>query len=320
MGRRSSNATRALPALTALALVATAGGIAGCEGCSNGAKPTTDAAASSASAAASVTASAPWDGGPVNVTVLPAASIAKFVNPQNLPAYSGPTGSVEGTITVIGDPPLATPDDFHKCPGAEQIWGHAFREGPPKSEGGPRPLADAVVAVTGYTGFYIPEKNEAKEVTIDGCGYTSRTVTTTLGQRVDVRNLAKDFWTPILEPASRSVLRMASPKGDPVALYPKQPGHWFIVDHDRKYAIVDVYAFLHPLHTSTKLDGTYRIDGLPIGKLTVNTSHPRIANDAKATIEVQANVVARVDLQLVYRTPDASAPEVDSGMNYPRVH
>ena len=240
-----------------------------------------------------------------------------MVNPQNLPAYAGPTGSVEGTITVTGDPAPATPADFSRCPDAEKVYGHAFREGP--LSGTKRWLADAVVAVTGYGDFYVREKDEAEEVTIEGCGFSQRTVTMTFGQRLEVKNLTKQFWTPKLDPPQSGMMMMATPGGDAVKLYPKQPGHYHLIDHDRKYAVDDLYAFLHPLHTASKVGGTYRIDGVPVGKVKVNTSHPKIRDaEAAQEIEIKEGVVAKVDLELVYKTPAPAPAEVDAGA-YPRL-
>ena len=243
------------------------------------------------------------DASPVNVTPVPTASVAAFVNPKGLPAYTGETGSVTGTVRVKGVPAPATPHTYHKCPEAERIWGKAFREGE-ASKGG-RALADVVVAVTGYEGFYIPEKEEAETIRIEGCGFTQRTLTLTYGQRIDVKNESSDFWTPILEPGPNMVLRMATPGGDPVRIYPKKPGHYILTDRDRRYAEVDVYAFLHPLHTVTDLEGKYRIDGLPVGKVKVNARHPRIDFETTAELEVKPGVVHEVDLVIEHQSLDA---------------
>ncbi len=296
-------AARPLKAATSfISLLALALGASGCgDGCS---KPQI-----TVSDAAPIATTVP-DAAPINVTPLPTASIAKMVNPQRLPAYAGPTGSVEGTIYVTGDPAPETPADFKRCPDAVKNYGHAFREGEPKTPGGPRWLADAVVAITGYGNFFIQEKEEAEEVTIEGCGLSKRTVTMTFGQRLEVKNLTKEFWTPKLEPSQSTVMMMAAPGGDPVKLYPKEPGHYHIIDHDRKWLVDDLYAFLHPLHTSTKVGGTFRIDGIPVGKVKVNTSHPRIRNaEASKESEIQEGVVARVDLTIDHKPPpDAGAP------------
>lgn len=276
--------------------------LAGCDGCDKG-------AATSGTVDAAPRNTDP-DASPVNATPIPTASVAAAVNPQSLPAYTGQTGSVEGTVTVKGAPPRDTPHTYYKCPDAEKTWGKAFREG----EG--RALADAVVAVTGYEGFYIPEKEEAKTITIEGCAYEKRTLTLTYGQRIEVKNEASDFWTPTLEPGSNLVLRMATPKGDPVRIYPKKPGHYILSDRDRRYAEVDVYAFLHPLHDVTSIQGKYRIDGVPVGKVKVNARHPRIDDEKTVELEVKPGVVHKVDFVIDHASIDAGKT-YDAGSAYP---
>ena len=285
--------------------------LAGCDDCnksgalpSNGAGDVPDAAAVDA---ATRTSTAPPDGGALNATPIPTASVAAAVNPDRLPAYAGPTGSVKGVITVTGDrAPAVAGLDFSRCPEASSTWGHAFRE----SEGGKngaRLLADAIVVVTGYKGFYLPEKEEAREVRIEKCAYNTRVLTMTYGQRLEVKNTTNDFWTPILEPQTNIVLMMATPKGDPVKIYPKKPGHFLLLDRDRKYASVDVYAFLHPLHASTDVAGHYRIDGLPVGKVKISTTHSQIDANAEAELTVSEGVVHRVDLSIKNVNRDAGA-------------
>ncbi|HSO40944.1 MAG TPA: hypothetical protein VLT33_50805 [Labilithrix sp.] len=292
---------------------------AGCADCSKGGgEPAPDAA----NAAATMDAEA-REAGVINVTPVPTAAVMDMLNPEKLPPYAGPTGSVEGTITVTGDHPFPATGDFSKCLDAEKAWGRAFREGPPVGDKGARALADAVVVVTGYHGFFVPEKAEAKEVRIEGCAYTSLTATMTFGQRIEVKNLSTTFWTPMLEPGANLVMMMATPNGDPAKIYPKKPGHYLLMDRDRKYAVVDVYTFLHPLHASTDLLGHYRIDGLPVGKLTVSTMHPRIGTTAESELVVQAGVVAKVDLNLKNVNKDAGAPleaGADSGVFHPVLH
>jgi hypothetical protein len=253
------------------------------------------------------------DAQPVNASPIPTASVAKMVNPDNLPAYTGATGSIEGTVTVKGLEPPKTPADFHRCPDAEKTWGTLFRVGDGHA------LADAVVAVTGYEGFYVPEKEEAKQIVVRGCAFETRTLTMTFGQRISVKNETKELWTPILEPGANMVLRMATPGGDPVFLYPKNPGHYLLRDRDRRYTEVDVYTFLHPLHTATNLEGHYRIDGVPVGKMKVNARHPRIDFERTVEIEVKPAVIHKVDLVIEYSTPDAGKT-YDAGTGYPGLH
>jgi hypothetical protein len=280
--------------------------LTGCDGCDKGGSSSND------KIDGAPTNTNP-DAQPANASPIPTASVAKMVNPQNLPAYTGATGSVEGTVTIKGLEAEKTPADFHKCPDAEKTWGKAFREG----EG--RTLADTIVAVTGYEGFYVPEKSEQKQIVVRGCAFESRTLTMTFGQRISVKNEAREFWTPILEPGANMVLRMATPGGDPVFIYPKAPGHYILRDRDRRYSEVDVYTFLHPLHTSTNLEGKYRIDGVPVGKLKVNARHPRIDFEKTVELEVKPAVIHKVDFVIEYATPDAGKT-YDAGSSYPGLH
>jgi hypothetical protein len=246
--------------------------------------------------------------------------LRRALNPTNLPVYSGPTGAVEGKVWVEGPPSPDVAIDAPRCPGAVALYGKRFREGPPRGAdaGAGRALVDTVVAVTGYKGFYVPEKREAASVLIDGCGYTQRTVTMTFGQRLEVRNTSTEFWSPVLEPAPNAVFMMAPPRAsEPVRLYPKRPGLFRLGDHDRKYVNADLYAFLHPLHTVTSSAGHYRIDGVPVGKVKVNARHPAIEDETTQEIEIRANVVAQVDLVIHYTPKDAGAPDVDSGVFRP---
>jgi hypothetical protein len=299
-------------ALRAAALLIGAAALVGCQNCNRAA---TDGSAASGDASTVAIA----DGGALNVTPLPTASVAAMVNPRALPAYDGPVGSIEGTVAVTGDPAPITPNDFSRCPDAERVWGHAFREGPADASGA-RPLADAVVVVTGYKNFYVPEKREVEEVRIERCATSTRTVAMTFGQRLEVKNLSNDFWTPVMEPGSAHVLMMATPNGDPVKIYPKRPGTLLLRDRDRTYAVVDGFVLLHPLHATTSLTGYYRIDGIPVGKLKVSTLHPQIPGtppQANATAEqeitVATGVVHTVDLVLKNVNRDAGASAQGDG-------
>lgn len=297
--------------LAFVAFVASVAGLTGCADCNKPGGAGADGGTSSPDPSASASAAAPRSSVPMNATPVPTASVNAAMNPDNLPPYAGPTGSVEGTVFVTGDPARATPADFAKCAAAEKTWGRVFREGP-VGPSGARLLGDAIVAVTGYKGFYVPEQREAKQITIQGCGYTTRTATMTYGQRLEVKNESGEFWTPMLEPGTNMVLMMATPKGDPVKIYPKKPGHYLLMDRDRKYAFVDVYAFLYPLHTSTDLAGHFRIDGVPVGKMKLSTTHPQIEGEHSQEVTITADVVTKQDFTLKNVNRDAGSPK-DAG-------
>jgi hypothetical protein len=234
---------------------------------------------------------------------MPSANTEAMLNPDNLPVYDGPTGSVEGNVYVTGDPPVPTPADFSRCPEAAAIWGQSFREGAPNAKG-QHPLGDAIVAVTGYKGF-VKDKDESRRITIRGCGYEQRTASITLGQHVEVANESKDFWTPVLEPGGNRVMRMVPPKGDPIPLFPKKAGRYMILDRDYRHVVVDLFVFLHPLHTVTNLEGHYRLDGIPVGKVKVGTMHPRFDGETTVDLDVKPGVVNHVDLVLKHVHKDA---------------
>ena len=243
----------------------------------------------------------PLPSAPANATPLPVASIEAAVNPQHLPVYSGPTGSVEGTIRVEGAvAPDRTGLDFSKCPDAEKFYGKLFREGPPDADG-KRPLADAVVVITGYSGFYLPERNVAASAWIEGCQFNSRSIAVTYGQRLEIANKTPTLWAPSLAQAPLPALMMATSHGDPIRLYPPHPGYFTLIDNlKHPYAQADVYAFLHPLHTVSDAAGHYRIDGIPVGKLKVNARLAAFDGSATADVEILANVVQKADLVLKY--------------------
>jgi hypothetical protein len=281
MGRRSALA----PLLAALALAA-------CHRPPPASDATPDAAASQPG---------PPPSAPANATQLPIEAIEAVVNPQKLPVYTGPTGSVEGTIHVVGP---ASPDkpnlDFALCPDGRAVYGKLFREGAPAPDGS-RALPDAVVAVTGYAGYYVPERNQAKAATINGCAFSARTITMTFGQRLEVANKTPQLWAPTLTQAPMPALMFATSNGDAVRLYPPHPGYYTMVDGlKHSYASADVYAFLHPLHAVSDLTGHYRIDGVPVGKVKVNARLAALATETSADVEILANVVQKVDLTLKY--------------------
>jgi hypothetical protein len=298
-----------------LTLAWLAAGAAACP--SPKAEPAGDAAAAtSGSTGATTNPSVPANGLP-----LPSASVAAAVNPAGLPAYSGPTGSVEGTITISGDePPVIPNQDFSACPAAAPVYDKLFRIGAAMTlDGGvaAHALPDAIVAVTGYSGYFIPERNEAKHVAFEGCGFPTRTITLTFGQRLEITNATSLLFAPELAQAPTPAALIVPPNGngDPVRIYPPHPGWFTLVDKVRSlpYLREDVFAFMHPLHTVSDANGHYRIDGVPVGTLDINTRLQPISREITQKVTIVENVVTRVDLNLVYTAPtDAGAP-VDAG-------
>src|SRR5580658_5879725 len=152
---------------------------------------------------------------------LPPATVETFVNPAHLPVYQGPTGSIEGTVTIAGDPaPNTTNRDYARCRQGELAYGKLFREGPERPDGA-RPVADVLVAVTGYVGAYLPDPKPVRTVTIANCALSSRAIDMTIGQRLDIKNLMKDkIFAPAFLQVPSPLALVAPPLGDPVSLYP----------------------------------------------------------------------------------------------------
>jgi hypothetical protein len=123
----------------------------------------------------------------------------------------------------------------------------------------------------------------------------------------------------MLEPGPNLVLMMATPNGDPTKIYPKKPGHYLLLDRDRTYVSVDVYAFLHPLHAASALTGYYRIDGVPVRKLKVSTTHSQIDATAETEVNVLENVVHKVDLVLKNVNKEAGARDAGADAATPKI-
>lgn len=272
------------------------------------------ASASAAPSASGDTAAAAFSNG------FDKANVAYVLNPYKLPAYAGPTGSVEGTVTIDGPPSPNLPlQGTGKCPAAIDTFGKLFRDGTPAKPGGPRPLADAVVTVTGYEklpgyqGFYVPEKNEAVRLTIgNNCAYPTRTIAITYGQRLEILNTTKMLFAPLIDDISTPAVMVAPPSGsgDAIKIYPQQAGYFMMSDRLEPFVREDLYVFRHPLHGVTDRAGHFRIDGVPVGTLNVGVYHPGARAAGEVKVEFVEGVVQKADVALTYK-PGPAPPPVD---------
>ena len=310
---------RRLSIATTVGTVALLGAYLGCRTQPNAAPETPDATPL-AFASAGVEAGAIT---PMNATPFPSAQVANAVNPSHLPPYTGPTGVVEGTIFVTGDPsPPLMGKDFAKCPEASKMYGKAFREGTPLANGA-RPLADAMVGITGYAGYYVPEKNESLRIYIRDCAFSTRTIVLTLGQALEVQNKSAGvfMYAPELENQPHPALMMAPPTGDAVRLYPAQIGRYRVIDRAKNdWMEADVYVIGHPLHAVTDEQGHYRIEGVPVGKLKIAAQHPAIMTnpdagnleqDMRTDLDIQSGIVTHVDLTIPFAKIASRPPPRD---------
>jgi hypothetical protein len=254
---------------------------------------------SPAPAATSSASAAPSASGPpvVNALPQPDEKVRSGVNRTNQPPYSGPTGTVRGTITATGDEaPILDevakkiPD---KCKAARLVYGRRFREGMMRS------LADVVVAVTEYKG-YIPAKSESIEVIAKDCAWDKRTYVLTYGQRIDVRNKGPQSHLPYLSNSGSKAVMVAIPGGGPVKLYPDKPGRFLLSDQMSNYMTADVFAFQYSTATVTGLDGKFEISGIPVGKVKVNALLPATNQTASKTVTIEAGKTVEVNLEIAF--------------------
>jgi hypothetical protein len=283
-------------------LLAAAGAIGACKANSGGAEA---GAAGSGVAAASVSA-APA-GSVVTLSggiPLPADAIAHVLNPDGRAEYKGPTGAVEGVVRVKGSPPPDRPGRRPPlgCGEAHGMYEKLFRVG----KGGA--LADAIVGVTDYDGF-VPAREEATLVAIRGCAFDRRTIAMTYGQRVEVQNTdEREAYVPHLDGARMPALMVAIPRGDVVRMYPPRPGHYMLQD-DMKHSWMEaeVFVFKFPTHDVTKADGSFRVEGVPVGKVKVSARHPVIDQTIDKQVEIKAGETAHVECEITYQPPAPAA-------------
>jgi hypothetical protein len=264
-------------------------GLAACKGSGEQpAPPASSAAPSAAPSAAAAPASAQADAPGVKGVVvgIPVAKdkVAKEVNPKGAEPYKGPTGTIKGVVKIKGDPPPASEFSFPAgCGEAAATHGKLFRVGQDGTVG------DVLVAATGYEG-YVPPREEAVKLTMRGCALSRRTVAAAFGQRIEVSNIDKtESYMPYLDGASFRAVMVAMPGGDPVKLYPQEPGHYMIRDQlPKPFMTADVYVVKYATHDVTDLDGQYEIRDVPVGKVRVNALLPAIDATTEQTIEVKA--------------------------------
>jgi hypothetical protein len=261
---------------------------------SAGAAPASSGSASAAPAAASASAAAagsvagsalvPPPVPPVPDVSLTSADVLKVMNPKGQAPYSGPVGTLRGRVSIQGDPPPDSGLSFPvgKCGEAAATYGRLFRVGQDSA------LADALVTVVNYDG-YVPEREEAEKVTIQGCAFSSRTVAVSYGQRVEVSNLdSLEPYMPILDGAPFTAVLVAMPRGDAVKFNPLKPGYYELRDSlPKPFLKAGVFVLKFATHDVTGLDGRYEIKGIPVGKVLTAALLPAIDQDVKKAIEIK---------------------------------
>ncbi len=232
--------------------------------------------------------------------------ISQTVNPENQPAYNGPTGSVKGVVTASGDPSPETKAHVAKikgpCPEGRAAYSHLFREGMMRS------LADVLVAVTGYSG-YVPAASPKVTVAARGCAFSTRTIAMTYGQALDVVSKDAEAYVPNLLGSGMKAQLLALPGGAPSTLYPPAPGHYLLTDDIKVFMVADVFVVKYATYDVTSLDGRYDIGGIPVGKARISALLPSTGVVVEKDIEIKAGEALELPLTLAFDAKaQAAAP------------
>lgn len=234
---------------------------------------------------------------------IPREKIEATNNADKKPLYVGPTGIVEGTITISGgeapDLTAQLTDVPKNCARAKEFYGKLFREGPGRT------VADVLVAVTEYAGHLEPKRDHV-ELTARDCSWDRRTIAVTFGQRIDVRSTDAQAYIPQLLGNATGALLVAVPKGEAIPILPREPGHYVLTDAMRLFSKADVFVVRYPTTDVTGIDGHYRIENVPVGPAKVSALLPATGSAAGKSINVEANRATQVDLVLSF--DPASAP------------
>jgi hypothetical protein len=260
----------------------------------------------STSSSAAPSAGGPPPPFPLGVPVT-AASVAAAINPRGEAPYSGPTGTLRGTIRIKGDPPPDTGLSFPpQCAEAAATYGKRFRVGQDGT------VADVLVAVN-FPGF-VPAREEAKKLTVRGCAFSKRTLTVTFGQRIEVSNLDKtETYMPYIDGARSAAILVAVPGGDPVKLYPLSEGRYLIRDMlPKPFMMTELFVLKYATHDVTGLDGQYEIKDIPATSVRVSALLPAIGKTLGQMLDIKPGDNT-LDLTFEYTDPSKASPAASAG-------
>ena len=196
------------------------------------------------------------------------------------------------------------------CAIAANTYGKLFREG------NGRTLADVLVAATGYTGYVKPKLDHA-DLSARDCAWAKKTLGVTFGQRINVKSADARPYTPQLLGGPSGALLVAVPGGDAVPLFPQQPGHYVLIDSMRLYSKADVFVVRYPTFDVTGINGHYRIEGVPVGPVTVSALLPSTSSSASRQVNVTSAEAVRADFALSFNRSSFQPQVIRSSANKP---
>jgi hypothetical protein len=229
--------------------------------------------------------------------------VESVLNPSAKPYYTGPVGSLHGTVRMRGDAAPArdiTSIPVGKCFDAHSRLKSVFRAGPNGE------LADVLVAATGYDALLKPV-NTPLTLHTRGCAYDQQTAVVTFGQEILTQNHGPEAASPQLVGSPSKVLRFAIPGGNPTPVRPHKPGHFMLIDRSNPFNTVQVYALNYPTATVSDLQGHYEIHGIPVGEVTLNALLPSTGSGGEQKVTVVEGKSVEVNFELTFKLADYEA-------------
>lgn len=185
-------------------------------------------------------------------------------------------GSVKGTVLFEGEPPTQETlkrDSDQKCSKDKPDEAVVVTKGK---------LRDVVVRIKNGTGGKHTAPAQPAFLDQVDCMYTPRVIGIVAGQKLQVRNSDKTFHNVWGQLANKDLFnKPQAPKAADLTLDPSTAKAGDIVElkcgaHPWMHAYVAVQD--HPYFAVTKADGTFKIEGLAIGRYELEAWHPTLGS------------------------------------------